>query len=165
VPVLGESLRFASSVVKWGGVIVSRLGQSLRREEGFPLTLKNYLKWWIPVLGDGDRTTHRSYLLLTQSMQGGQGATKAIKWSMVILLSSLHYLEGSCVQLIYHTFGPVTLEILISHNRHNFNIYREHTATDITIHNTSYQPPSHKNAASLLVIRRLDSIPLNPLDY
>jgi len=58
-------------------ITVSQLGRSLRREEGFPLTLKKYLKEWIPVLEIEQRRGPTCCSHPEVDLHGGQSATKA----------------------------------------------------------------------------------------
>jgi hypothetical protein len=46
-----------------------------------------------------------------------------------------------------------------------FSVYRKPTATDHTIHKTSYHPNAHKMAAYNSMVHRLLSIPMDPQDY
>ena len=53
------------------------------------------------------------------------------------------------------------LKIFLNNGRHQFGIYRKPTCKDITIHSSSFCPPSHKHAAYHSLIHRLVSIPLS----
>ena len=54
------------------------------------------------------------------------------------------------------------LSISLVNDHHEFNIHRKNTCTDISIHATSYCPPSYRIANFNSLIHRLITIPLSP---
>ena len=57
------------------------------------------------------------------------------------------------------------LTITRNTNKHEFSIYHKPSHTDITIHNTSTHPHSHKVSAYNSYIHRLTNIPLSEENY
>lgn len=57
------------------------------------------------------------------------------------------------------------LRVSIEQNTHTFGIFRKETSTDLTIHGSSYCPPSHKFAAFNCMIHRLISVPLSSHEF
>jgi len=64
-----------------------------------------------------------------------------------------------------HTINFLDLTISILNQQHSFKIFRKPTCTDITILNSSFHHPAHKNAAFMSMIHRLLTIPLSRQDF
>lgn len=64
-----------------------------------------------------------------------------------------------------NTINYLDLKITRDNNRHRFAIYHKPTHTDMTIHNTSSHPQSHKLAAYRSMVHILLKVPMSVADY
>lgn len=79
-----------------------------------------------------------------------------------LFINSLYPSINFTLEVGGNSINFLDLSITLFEGKHEFEIFRKPTYTDITIDGSSYCPPSHKHAAFLHMIHRLVSIPLKP---